>query len=969
MSALDVGASWLYLAEGEPYRQQAAFEAMRWQPQGVRLASSLVAACPLGGPVAVARDPRKVTAFRRGGESVGVFTAAGKLLAEVEAAGDGAALLQLHWHARAGLLYLLYASGLVEAFDALGARSDRGFSLLPGLTEEEVTQFAFAGDALCALSVSPEGAYSLHLVYSLASPSPLVARDTGLAPGVRPTCMAALDGACTASGRMEVLLGTPDRSVVVVTSDSAAEDAGLEALLSSVVLQLAVSPSNKYLAAFGEDGMVTVLAADFSRKVLEFETRAAQPPEQMLWCADDAVVLVWADRSAGCGSGGGEDGDGGGGGDDSPERWQVQLVGPFGDFLRIDYEDASGGGVFCVQELDCVRVLTGTRHEVIQRVAEPLRAIFSIGSTAPAAMLVDASNAFQEGDAKCDDTIRALIADGRLRGAIGECVEGALHAWDPSHQQALLRAASYGKSFEPAFPREAFVDACRKLRVLNHVRGSDVACPLTHAQLEALTPQALVDRLVARHEHRLALLVCDYLALPGVRDRVLVHWACAKVRASNRLADEAVRDLLRAKLAGVASVSYADIAATADGAGRRKLATMLLGFEPRAADQVPILLRMREGRLALEKALQAGDTDLIHQVLTTVRRALRAGPDVGFKEGGGAAARDGGGRDGGRDGGGEDGGGGGGGGVIGPLDPGDEDAGFIATVLNYPQAVDLLASWSAAQDRALLLKLQLAAGRFVDAGRALLATAYSRPDLRARVQGMRAALEAFRDGEKHARLSPAARAQCAHFARSTEEQIALLSAQSALDAELDEKSFVLPGGGAGEAGTAGASSGSGGSSSSGGGLVDSSLAETLFRLLLAGEAAWSKRADKLAKDFRVGEAQYAFLRIRAFAQLRDWAGLWAMANERKSPVGYRPFAEACILGGSNMEAKRYVMLKMTEYGERLEVLALLGPTGLPESIELARAQKDLAKLEELAELAVTPQTRDAVEKAIAAVAR
>jgi hypothetical protein len=233
----------------------------------------------------------------------------------------------------------------------------------------------------------------------------------------------------------------------------------------------------------------------------------------------------------------------------------------------------------------------------------------------------------------------------------------------------------------------------------------------------------------------------------------------------------------------------------------------------------------------------------------------------------------------------------------------------------------------------------------------------------------RAALEAFRDGEKHVRLSPAARAQCALFARGTEEQIALLAAQSALDAELDEKSVVLPGGGAGEARTADASSGSGGSSSSGGGLVDSSLAETLFRLLLAGEAAWSKRADKLAKDFRVGEAQYAFLRIRAFAQLRDWAGLWAMANERKSPVGYRPFAEACILGGSNMEAKRYVMLKMTEYGERLEVLALLGPTGLPESIELARAQKDLAKLEELAELAVTPQTRDAVEKAIAAVAR
>ena len=42
-------------------------------------------------------------------------------------------------------------------------------------------------------------------------------------------------------------------------------------------------------------------------------------------------------------------------------------------------------------------------------------------------------------------------------------------------------------------------------------------------------------------------------------------------------------------------------AATADSSGRRRLATLLLDFEPRVRDQVPILLKMREGRLALEK--------------------------------------------------------------------------------------------------------------------------------------------------------------------------------------------------------------------------------------------------------------------------------------------------------------------------------------------------------------------------------
>jgi hypothetical protein len=82
-----------------------------------------------------------------------------------------------------------------------------------------------------------------------------------------------------------------------------------------------------------------------------------------------------------------------------------------------------------------------------------------------------------------------------------------------------------------------------------------------------------------------------------------------------------VCELIRAKLSGIASVSYADIAATADSVGRRKLATMLLDFEPRAADQVPLLLKMREGGLALAKAVDSGDTDLMFLALLDLRRS------------------------------------------------------------------------------------------------------------------------------------------------------------------------------------------------------------------------------------------------------------------------------------------------------------------------------------------------------------
>ena len=54
-----------------------------------------------------------------------------------------------------------------------------------------------------------------------------------------------------------------------------------------------------------------------------------------------------------------------------------------------------------------------------------------------------------------------------------------------------------------------------------------------------------------------------------------------QVRASASLSDEAVLGAIRRKLAGVPSVSYADIATTADAAGRRRLALLLLEHEPR----------------------------------------------------------------------------------------------------------------------------------------------------------------------------------------------------------------------------------------------------------------------------------------------------------------------------------------------------------------------------------------------------
>ena len=81
--------------------------------------------------------------------------------------------------------------------------------------------------------------------------------------------------------------------------------------------------------------------------------------------------------------------------------------------------------------------------------------------------------------------------------------------------------------------------------------------------------------------------------------------------------DEALCKVITEKFKSVCGVSgtrirvrYADIAKRSWEVGRPGLATKLLEYEMEAGDQVPLLLEMKEDRMALVKAVSSGDTDL-----------------------------------------------------------------------------------------------------------------------------------------------------------------------------------------------------------------------------------------------------------------------------------------------------------------------------------------------------------------------
>ena len=358
------------------------------------------------------------------------------------------------------------------------------------------------------------------------------------------------------------------------------------------------------MALLNDAGRLYVTSPDLRTLLCELDTTPHGDPAAVLscaWCGADAVVLHWPDA--------------------------LLLVGPVGDALRFPLDASAAVATEC----DSLRVLTSDHHLLLRRVPEPLARCLGVGSTAPGALLADALDAFDKGSARAEEALRAVGP--ALQDAAADCAAAALHAWDPAQQRALLRASAFGTAHVPLAERAgsiaaaavgapgAYAQACRTLRVLNAVRHHLLGgIPLTAAQYAALPggPGPLITRLLAARRHLLALRLCDSLGAPPAR--VLLHWASAKICTAVALSDRQLLDVLMDKLRGVPGIPFGDVASEAFRRGRPRLAALLLDYEQRSGEQVPLLTSMGEDDRALAKAVESGDSDLVYLALFSLYR-------------------------------------------------------------------------------------------------------------------------------------------------------------------------------------------------------------------------------------------------------------------------------------------------------------------------------------------------------------
>ncbi|XP_028919250.1 vacuolar protein sorting-associated protein 16 homolog isoform X1 [Ornithorhynchus anatinus] len=806
-------ANWNPLGEAAFYRKSELYS-MDWNLTE-ELRDCLMAAAPYGGPIALLRNPWRKEKSPSGRPVLETYSASGVALASM--VWKSGQVAQLGWTASEELL-CVQEDGSVLVYD-LFCDFKRHLSLGNEVLQNRVLEarvfHSEFGSGIAVLT----GAHRFTLT---ANVDHLTLRRMPDVPGLQqsPTCWTVLS-----QDRLTLILlamGT-DLFLLDNTVCSPVTPAGLAPGAGSV-LQMAVSFNYRYLALFTDSGLIWMGTASLKEKLCEFNCSIRAPPKQMSWCCrprsqQRAVVLAWERRLMVVG--------------DAPESIQFVLD-----------EDS-----YLVPELDGVRILARTHHEFLQEVPGASEEIFKIASMAPGALLLEAQREYEKESQKADEYLREIREQDLLADAVEQCIQAAACEQEPAIQKSLLRAASFGKCFIDKFPPEGFVRTCRDLRVLNAVRDYQIGIPLSYAQYKQLTIEVLLDRLVLRRLYPLAIRICEYLRLPESQgaSRVLAHWACYKVQQKDK-SDEEVARAINQKLGDTPGISYSEIAARACHCGRSELAIKLLEYEPRSGEQVPLLLSMKRSKLALSKALESGDSDLVFTVVLHLKNELNRGD-------------------------------------------------FFMTLRSQPAALSLYRQFCKHQELETLRDLYNQDDNHQELGDFHVRDSYSGSDKR--IEGRVAALQAAADEFSKARNEFAAKA--------TEEQMKLLRLQRRLEEEVGER------------------------------FLDLSLHDTVSALILAGS---HKRADHLARDFRIPDKRFWWLKLTALAQREDWEELEKFSKSKKSPIGYLPFVEICMKHHNKFEAKKFALRVSPE--QKVKAAILIGD--LEQAAEVALEHRNEAEL-------------------------
>uniref|UniRef100_A0AA85KCQ8 Vacuolar protein sorting-associated protein 16 homolog n=1 Tax=Trichobilharzia regenti TaxID=157069 RepID=A0AA85KCQ8_TRIRE len=616
-------------------------------------------------------------------------------------------------------------------------------------------------------------------------------------------------------------------------------------------------------------------------------------PKALLWLTNSAVVLQWDNL--------------------------IAIVGVQSDIYEAFYAD----DIFLSQEIDGIRIITPTSHELLQRVPSALESLGRIGASCPATWLVSAYKSLKANCGRTNDYLLPIKQTNQMIDAISHCIEAACHATvDYACQQELLESAHLGRILLLAMfnttdttatttsgttattPDNCSVEAkvkeladhaakvCQTLRLLNSLAVPWFGIALTWREFRELGPNKLFERLLVRRHYPIAIeLVRIHQKHKWPRSileesqgnygtctfsHLLAHWAC-----NSSITSSGAAALISERVAAIVDKLLNDSPESkSNSSGNRvnffNTPVSHLDFAD-VASQAILAGRETVAEQILEYEPRAWRQVPLLLKLSRYNRALVRAVETGDPE------------------------------LItvvvvalqeqGKLPPAD-----LAMVLRrHPIAlaiyqetlgqVDHSSSDSENSTQTALLTFNQENDRAAEAKKAVL-SAYRENSLTSRLTLLQNAEEIYRQLKND------------FMAQECNAQIRLLKFQSKLEKqEISAPLFEIK-----------AVSGStrilpetviSGNSAHDKLWIGQSLNTTLCRLLATGHC--ERQADQLRREFRVSEKRFAFLRIVGMAiNNESWLEMDKMIRTKKPPVNVEILTKICIDGNHIEDAIRLI---------------------------------------------------------------
>lgn len=390
---------------------------------------------------------------------------------------------------------------------------------------------------------------------------------------------------------------------------------------------MASSPNGAFVALFNaEDSQIYVSNKEFDRELLIYDTlNESSAPYMMEWAGEDAIILSL--------------------------REEIKLIGPRQSSLSFFYDivdpqhfdlswnqnSTANEHKFCIpiikSEKDGLKIITDNKVEFLARVPQSSIDLLQVGTSHPSSILLDCVDKLQHQASKADTNITYLKSEGSLETAIAGCLDAALDEFSAIWQKKILKAVSFGKIYdENYYNADEYLRVVNTVKVLNQIRSPEIGLFLTYPELVDAGWPAIIQMLLKRSKHVIAIKVIQLLKLKDVESIVYVDWCCRRIMNEPDMPQWELFKIILKKLLSAQRhtmgktqkniIPVADIFQIAHQMGRMDLCQMLVDIEPSAVERVNLLLDIDQVELALIKCFKSVDSDLCRLLLLHLNDAM-----------------------------------------------------------------------------------------------------------------------------------------------------------------------------------------------------------------------------------------------------------------------------------------------------------------------------------------------------------